>query len=455
MKNPNIILINCDDLGYGDLGCYGSEINKTPSIDYLADNGLRLTDFYMPSPLCSPSRGGMLTGCYPPRISFGEFDGHVVLFPGQGIGLSDKEETIASMLKRAGYTTKIIGKWHCGDQPEFLPTRFGFDSYYGLPYSNDMGVQLGNKGNAFALKETFPPLPLMDNEQVIQEQPDMATLTERYTEQAVRFIRENDNNPFFLYFAHMHVHRPIYVQDRFLQQSDNGLYGAAVETIDWSVQVLLHELESLGLRDDTLIIFTSDNGSHEMDGGRNAPLRGKKATTFEGGQRVPCIMYWPRNIKPGRVSDEIVSAIDFLPTFASIVGEKLQGNKIDGLDLSAFISGEVENSPRTTFVYYLRNELQAVRCGDYKLHITREGKELYNLRDDISEKVNVYGDYPNIVQRLNKIANSYRAQIGDSNFNIKGEEVRPCGRVVNPKMLTEYNENHPYIIAMYDKEDCG
>ena len=458
MSRPNIILINCDDLGYGDLGCYGSNINKTPTLDYLAENGLKLTDFYMASPLCSPSRGAMLTGCYPPRISFGDFDGKFVLFPGQGVGLSDKEETLASLLKRAGYSTKMIGKWHCGDQPEFLPTKFGFDSYYGLPYSNDMGIQVGNKGHSFKLRETFPPLPLMDNEQVIQEQPDMATLTERYTEHAVRFIRESKDNPFFLYLAHMHVHRPIYVQDRFLKQSDNGLYGAAVETIDWSTQVLIHELENLGLLDDTLIIFTSDNGSHERDGGKNAPLRGTKMTTLEGGQRVPCIMYWPRRINAGRVSSEIVSSIDFLPTFASLVNEKLQGNKIDGLDASIFLKGEEEKSPRDTFIYYFVNELQAVRHGNYKLHITRDGQdleELYDLQNDISEMNNIYHDHPDTVKKLNEIANSYRKQIGDSRLGLSGDETRSGGRVENPKMLTQYDPNHPYIIAMYDKEDCG
>ena len=457
---PNIILINCDDLGYGDLGCYGSKMNQTPNIDFIAENGLKLTDFYMASPVCSPSRGGMLTGCYPPRIGFGDFEGETVLFPGQGVGLSGKEETIAEMLRQSGYITKIIGKWHCGDQPEFLPTRHGFDSYFGLPYSNDMGIQEGNAGSEFSRRETFPPLPLVDNEQIIEEQPDMAALTERYTEHAVRFIRENREKPFFLYLAHMYVHLPIYAQDRFMKQSQNGRYGAAVECVDWSLQVLLHELKELSIQENTLVIFTSDNGSRGIDeeGCSNAPLRGGKQTTWEGGQRVPCIFYWPGHIKAGRISSEIAASIDFLPSFASLTGKKLRGNKIDGKDISQFLLGNEEKSPRDTFVYFRMNELQAIRYGRYKLHFYRENtgvKELYNLHTDVSEENNIYEQHPDIVQKINEIADRYRSEIGDSSRNIKGSENRPAGVVSSPQMLTRYDPDHPYLIAMYDSEDCG
>ena len=212
---PNIILINCDDLGYGDLGVYGSTANKTPAIDRLAAEGVRFTDFYMASPVCSPSRGAMMTGCYPPRIGFGMFDGHMVLFPGQAVGLNPSEITIARLLKEAGYATSHIGKWHCGDQPEFFPTEHGFDEYYGLPYSNDMGRQHHSW-------KPYPPLPLMENGEVIEEQPDQASLTERYLERSLRFIRKNRDRPFFLYLAHMHVHLPHYAPERFRKQSYNG-----------------------------------------------------------------------------------------------------------------------------------------------------------------------------------------------------------------------------------------
>jgi len=282
---PNIILINCDDLGYGDLGCYGSPINTTPHLDQMATEGVRLTDFYMAAPLCSPSRGAMMTGCYPCRIGFGSFDGRAVLFPGMAVGLDPSERTVARILKDQGYATMLVGKWHCGDQPEFLPTRHGFDHYFGIPYSNDMGRQ-----------RTFdpgrwPPLPLMRDEQVIQAQFEQESLTERYADEAVQFLRNNAEKPFFLYLAHMHVHRPVLVSPRFAGHA-NGRYGGAVEAIDWVTGVLMYELRQLGLDENTLVVFTSDNGSRGDLGGSNAPLRGRKGQTWEGGQRVCCIARW-------------------------------------------------------------------------------------------------------------------------------------------------------------------
>ena len=273
---PNIILINCDDLGYGDIGCYGSELNRTPFLDRMAAEGVSFTDFYMASSVCTPSRGAMMTGCYPRRIGFGSFDGRGVLWPGQAYGLGSQEVTIAQLLKQVGYATKLVGKWHCGDQKEFLPTRFGFDSYYGLPFSNDMArIDMGRPVELYY----NPPLPLVRDEEVIQEQPDQRALTERYVEESVRFIRENRDRPFFLYFAHMYVHRPRYVPKHSLSESQNGAYGAAVEQIDWSAAVLFDELRRWGLDEDTLVIFTSDNGASitNMDkGGSNGPLRAAK-----------------------------------------------------------------------------------------------------------------------------------------------------------------------------------
>jgi arylsulfatase A len=452
MHKPNIILINCDDLGYGDLGSYGSKLNNTPTIDYLAENGMKFTDFYMAAPLCSPSRGAMMTGCYPRRIGFGTFDGERVLFPGQPIGLNPEEITIAKILKQQDYSTMLIGKWHCGDQPEFLPMRHGFDHYYGLPYSNDMGIQ-------FKAKRSFPPLPLMEDEEVVQEQPSQSSLTERYVEQAVKFIRKNKDRPFFLYFAHMHVHLPLYVSERFIKESKNGSYGAAVACIDWAASALLHELRVCNLEENTLIIFTSDNGSRGDHGGSNGQLRGKKATTWEGGQRVPCIMYWKGKIRAGKECSEIVTAMDFLPTLANLCGVQMPSDRIiDGNDITPLIFEEGSKSPTEAFFYYDGDKLEAMRVGDWKLHVYKgneEIRELYNLKTDIGENKNVYDLYPEKVSKLMTYIEKCREDLGDSVTGVPGLNTRPVGRVNNPKPLTQYNPDHPYIISMYDLEDRG
>jgi len=451
MQNPNIVLINCDDLGYGDLGCYASRLNRTPALDRMAAGGMRLTDFYMASPVCSPSRGGMLTGCYPPRIGFGDFEGEWVLFPGQGVGLNPNETTIATLLQEKGYRTKIVGKWHCGDQPEFLPTRHGFEEYYGLPYSNDMGRQ--------AMRTESPPLPLLHNETVIQQQPDQRSLTERYVEQCTGFIHNHREEPFFLYLAHMHVHLPLYAPERFMEQSRNGDYGACVECVDWATNCILYQLEQDGLTDNTLVIFTSDNGSRGDHGGSNLPLRGSKGTTWEGGQRVPCILYWPGSISAGTVCGHILSSMDFLPTFAKLCGAVPRpGVPIDGIDFSALLTNPDAPPVREVFFYYRMNDLEAVRERDWKLHISKAGEKvqlLYHLREDIGEENNLYGQYPDIVRRLEALLEQFREDLGDAITGVPGKGRRPIGRVPNPRLLTKYDENHPYIIAMYDSEDAG
>ena len=458
---PNIILINCDDLGYGDLGCYGSEANDTPVLDRMADEGMRFTDFYMASGVCSPSRAAMLTGCYPPRIGFGAFDGRVVLFPGQALGLNTQEITIAKLLQDAGYATKIIGKWHCGDQQEFLPTKHGFDRYYGLPYSNDMGIQFED--------DIYPPLPLLRDEDVIQQQPDQTGLTERYVEEAVRFIREDRDNPFFLYFAHMYVHLPVYVPDRFLRESGNGAYGGAIACIDWAAGVIFNELKAQGIDENTLVIFTSDNGSRAAgEGGSNAPLRGTKRTTWEGGMRLPCIMRWPAGIPAGSVCSEIATSMDLYPTLASVGGALVPDDRtIDGRDIRTLMFAEEgAESPHDAFFYYRGNDLEAVRSGRWKLHVrkgdhradaTVDGpvSELYDLESDVGEANNVYADHPDVVQALTEKLESCRRDIGDAATGIQGDDVRPIGRVDNPDTLTHYDPEHPYIVAMYDLKDRG
>ena len=477
MRQPNVILVNCDDLGYGDLGCYGSEVHDTPAIDGLASEGMRLTDFYMASPVCSPSRGAMLTGCYPPRIGFDDFGGMRVLFPGHRWGLDPEETTIASMLRDAGYATQMVGKWHCGDQPEFLPTRHGFDRWYGLPYSNDMGRQ--RTGMSTAQREAmaevigidlqdgdYPPLPLMLDEEVVEAQPDQAALTERYLDVSVRFMREHRDRPFFLYFAHMYVHLPIYVQDRFLAESRTGPYGAAVRCIDWAMDVLLRELESLGLGDDTIVIFTSDNGALGRPGeGSNGPLRSRKGTTWEGGQRVPCIVRWPGRVPAGSTSDAVATAMDLLPTLAAWCGAELPDDRtIDGRDLGPVLAGSTSDSPHEAFFYYQGPNLEAVRAGRWKLHVAKTSwheerrtgiAELYDLESDVGESLDVAAEHPEVVAALTGHLDRARAELGDGVTGAVGSGCRPKGEVAEPVPLTRFDPDQPYFMAEYDLGDRG
>ena len=463
-KQPNVILINCDDLGFGDLGCYGSTRNKTPALDQLAADGVRFDSFYTASPVCSPARGALLTGCYPPRIGFGSFDGLPVLFPGMGIGLPPTEVSIARVLSEAGYATQAIGKWHCGDQPHFQPTNHGFDHYLGLPYSNDMGRQAGRP----EFLPEMPPLPLIVDGEVVEQQPDQASLTERYVAAALDFMRRDDDRPFFLYLAHMYVHVPIYVQERFAAQSTNGDYGAAVESIDWATSVLLDELDAQGTTDDTIVIFTSDNGSlgdnpppwgsTEPLGGSNNPLRGTKGTTWEGGQRVPGIVRWPGRIAAGRVSDAVVTAMDLFPTLAAVCGGEVPTDRIiDGRDVQALWFGDAP-SPHDAFFYYWMNDLEAVRSGQWKLHFSKRGVEqraLFDLHADVAESIDVIDEHPDVVAELEAHAERARTTLGDARLGRVGTEVRPIGTVPNPAPLTVYDPDHPYFIAEYDLADRG
>lgn len=455
---PNILYINCDDLGYGDLGCYGSACNRTPTIDSLAREGMRFTDFYAASPLCTPSRGALMTGCYPQRIGFSVFDGKVVLMPGQGIGLSHGETALPQILKSAGYETMIIGKWHCGDQPEFLPTRYGFDHFYGLPYSNDMGRQSRTWGVPLEeLDKRYPPLPLLLDDEILEQQPDQRGLIERYTEQAVRFFRRHEG-PFFLYFAPLQVHLPLYAPERFVRESQNGDFGACVECVDWALSVMVYELKRLGMYEDTLIVFTSDNGSRGDHGASNGRLRGSKGTTWEGGQRVPFLARWEGHIPAGRVCSALSSNLDILPTFAALTGIPLGGKPIDGVDLSPILFEGGTQEVRGDFYYYYTDCLEAVRSGGWKLHFRKEGKAmraLYNLRSDPGETDDRLAAFPEIVEKLEAVADACRACLGDAATGSVGSGTRAPGRVEHPRMLTEYAPDHPYIIALYDKEEDG
>jgi arylsulfatase A len=451
---PNIILINCDDLGYGDLGCYGSSKNESPNIDKLAEEGIQFSDFYMVSSVCSASRAGMLTGSYPPRLGI-----DWVLFPGDGCGLNPSEITIAKLLKESGYNTKIVGKWHCGDQQDFLPTNHGFDEYYGIPYSNDMGMQAKKDGT----RNINPPLPLMREDKVIQEQPDQAAITERYVDECLDFIDRSKEEPFFLYLAHLYVHTPLIVPEHFLENSKNGRYGAAVASIDWATGVIMHALKKHNIDENTLVIFTSDNGGTGAAHASNGPLRGTKGTCFEGGQRVPCIMRWPEKIEAGRKENGIAASIDLYSTLANLGGAKVPIDRtVDGLDLSKLMLSN-EQSPRDTFIYHSFGALQGVRKGPWKLRIAHQSfpskpgetglRELYNLVSDVGEENNVYDSNPEIVAELTTILDNAREDLGDKLTNTEGTGLRAPGKVENPVTLTTYDEDHPYIVAMYDMFD--
>ena len=371
--------------------------------------------------------------------------------------MNKEEYTLGKMFRDQGYHTMIIGKWHCGDNAETLPCNFGFDDYYGIPYSNDMGRQK----NCMRHGQYMPPLPLMHGNEVIEEQPEQSGITERYTERAVEFIRENATHPFFLYLAHMHVHLPLYEQERFLRVSNNGDYGACVEALDFSLTVIIHELKKQNIYNDTIIIFTSDNGSRAADGASNAPLRGRKFSSFEGGFRVPFIAHWKGHFKENVQIDQIGSNIDILPTFASLLHADLSKNKIDGVDILPNLFGE--NIPiRDEFAYYCRYNLTAIRKGNYKLHVGRTYEsdtfvepELYDLSNDIGEQKNIYKNAHETAGILETLCEKYRRELGDDLLGIKGQEIRACTRIKQPKALTEYDERHPYIVAMYDKEDKG
>ena len=457
---PNVIVIFCDDLGYGDLGCYGSRTHDTPRLDQMAAEGTRFTDFYVPSPVCSPSRAGLMTGCYPRRVGLetGVRSGSGVLFPGDPIGLSPDEITIAELLKRQGYATKIVGKWHLGDQEEFLPNRHGFDDYFGLPYSNDM---LPDKP-----KPDLPPLPLMRQDKVVETDPNQVSLTDRYLVDALRFIHDNRDRPFFLYLAHMYVHVPIYTPMRYHRDSRNGPYGAAVAHIDFTTGQVLDTLGELGIDDNTLVLFTSDNGAGypltpegideermRLGGvGSNAPLRGSKTTTWEGGMRVPFIARWPGQVPAGRENEELCTSMDLLPTIARMAGTTEPDDRIiDGRDIRPLLTGQPgATTPHDAFFYYAARtrNLDAVRAGRWKLHLDKD--HLYDLEADVGETTNLFEHHPSVVRELRDRADACLDDLGDDRSGKEGANRRSVGRVDNPRPLLPVPEDDLWVRAVYD-----
>ncbi|MBO0701024.1 MAG: sulfatase [Zavarzinella sp.] len=444
-RPPNVVIVYADDMGYGDLGCYGNKEIRTPNIDRLAAEGVRFTDFYVAQAVCSASRAALLTGCYPNRVGiFG------ALNPSSRNGIHDRETTLAALLKTRGYATAIYGKWHLGHHPQFLPTRHGFDDYFGLPYSNDMWP-----GHPTA---KFPDLPLIEGEKIVQTNPDQSQLTTWYTERAVKFIEANKEKPFFLYVPHAMPHVPLFVSDKHKGKSKAGLYGDVIEEIDWSVGEILAALKKHDLEANTLVLFASDNGpwlSYGNHAGTAGPLREGKATSFEGGVREPFIARWPGKIPAGTVCREPAMTIDLLPTIARFAGAELPKLPIDGKDIGPLLRGEKgAKSPQEAYFFYWGRELQAVRMGPWKLHFPheyqalktagRDGKpgpyakvrierSLFNLDADPGETKDVSAEHRDIVERMEKLADRERAELGDLATKQEGTGVRAAAVVPKVK----------------------
>ncbi|WP_245693218.1 sulfatase family protein [Algoriphagus alkaliphilus] len=443
-EKPNIILIFADDMAYGDLGSYGARGWETPHLDQLSADGLRFTQFYVPHAVCTASRAALLTGAYANRLGlYGALD-HTA-----DHGLNPEEITIAEMLKENGYQTGMVGKWHLGHHPEFLPTRQGFDSYFGLPYSNDMWPKHPES------KNYYPPLPLIEGEKTIAYLDDQQELTSWYTYKSLEFIEKNQENPFFLYLAHSMPHVPLFVSDKFKGKSEQGLYGDVMMEIDWSVGEIRKKLKELGLSENTLIIFTSDNGpwlSYGGHAGLKAGLKEGKGTSWEGGIRVPAIFSWPGKIPAGQVQNQAAMTIDILPTLAKLTNSNLPKLKIDGSDIWPLIQGE-EQELKPYYAYYNQNELQAVIYGKWKLvfpHVYRtipadaeirndgipvkysyirlENSQLFDLSKDMEESLDVSAQNPEIAAMLNRFAAEARADMGDALTKTEGSGNRKVGR---------------------------
>jgi len=434
-RDPNIVVIFTDDQGYGDLGCYGAQGFETPHIDRMATEGIRFTNFHVAQAVCSASRTGLLTGCYPNRIGI-----LGALGPNATHGIHDDETTLGELAKQRDYATAAFGKWHLGHLPRFLPTRHGFDEYFGLPYSNDMWPKHPTA--------KFPDLPLIEGEKIIEHNPDQTQLTTWYTQRAVRFIERNQARPFLLYVAHSMPHVPLFVSEKFRGKSKRGLYGDVIMEIDWSVGEILGALRRCGLEENTLVLFMTDNGpwlSYGEHAGSAGPLREGKGTTFEGGHRVPCIARWPGKIPAGTVCGELAMTIDIVPTVARLIGGRLPEHVIDGKDIWPLIAGEPgAKSPHEALYYFWGDTLEALTCGNWKLHFPHEYRTLaghpggtggqpgpyqqaktelalYDLANDVGEQKDVAAAHPDIVARLTEMGHTFDAELKRTK--------RPAGRV--------------------------
>ncbi|MEP0131701.1 MAG: sulfatase [Eudoraea sp.] len=448
MKHPNVVLIFTDDQGYQDVGVFGANDIPTPHLDQMAGEGIKLSSFYAAQAVCSASRAGLLTGCYPNRIGI-----HNAFMPDSKIGLHPSETTIAEMLKANGYATGIFGKWHLGDHPDFLPTKQGFDEYFGIPYSNDMWPFHPQQGPVFH----FGPLPLYENETVVDTLTNQSQLTTQITERSVDFINRNKDRPFFLYVPHPQPHVPLFVSEKFKGKSGRGLYGDVIMEIDWSVGQILNALKVNNLDKNTIVIFTSDNGpwlSYGNHAGSALPFREGKGTAWEGGHREPFIIRYPNGLNGGRNIDTPVMAIDILPTLAEITGSELPDTVIDGKSVWKLLNGDSKESPQEAYYFYYRvNELHGVRYGKWKLYFphnyrTMKGQkpgkdglpgnyvyldlkeiELYDLSRDFGETTNVAGEYPEVVEKIKQLADAMRKKLGDSLQEIEGTEIRLAGTI--------------------------
>ena len=444
-KAPNIVLVFCDDLGYTDIGCFGAKGYTTPNLDTLAKEGMRFTNFCSAQAVCSASRAGLMTGCYPNRVGISG-----ALGPRSKIGLSTEEKTIASVLKAGGYATAIIGKWHLGDAPEFSPLNHGFDYFFGLPYSNDMWPHRNKQ---------WPTLKLYENREAIADilsLTDQDTLTTRYTEKAVAFVKKNKDKPFFLYLAQSMPHVPLGVSSKFKGKSEQGMFGDVLMEIDWSVGEVMKTLKDCGLEEETLVIFTSDNGPWLNWGNHAGTCRGLregKGCSFDGGQRVPCVMRWPKHIPASTACERFATTLDILPTLAKLAQVPLPERRIDGIDISRLLHNEPGDSPRRNFYYYYKaNDLEAVRRDNWKLVLPHnfrsyqgvtpgmDGKEgpyakgtatlaLYNLTTDMGEQTDVREKHPEIVTELERLVKEAREDLGDNLTKSLGVNRRQSGTV--------------------------
>lgn len=450
-RPPNVVIIFMDDMGFGDPGDYDKRGYETPNIDRFAKEGMRFTNFYVSQPVCSASRAALMTGCYSSRVSI-----MGALSPSAKIGLHPDEMTIAEVVKQKGYATGMVGKWHLGCKEPLLPTNQGFDEYLGLPYSNDMSPLPEHNPRPNAAK-VYPPIPLIEGTKVIETEPDQSKLTTMYTERAVSFIKRNKDHPFFLYLAHSMVHVPLYVSDKFKGKSKAGLFGDVMMEVDWSVGEVLKTLKDEGLDDNTLVLFSSDNGPWLVFGnhaGSAGPLREGKGTCYEGGVHEPFIARWPGKIPAGTTCTEPCMTIDVLPTIAKLTGAPLPQKKIDGLDIWPLLSGvkDAKSPHEALFFYYQANELQGMRSGNWKLifphkcnsiepasavrgqdgqpgkyAVRKTDLELYDLEKDVGEHYNVVGDHPEVVAHLQKMADEMRHDLGDSLTKMKGTGMREHG----------------------------